>query len=130
MHQILRNRHISKTAKQLGELMEQLSAREDVVLAVLATDDGLAIERGEAAETQLAAVAGFMRTAAQQSFTMLGLSQTNEIVIRSANNELLICRSFQTSGANLILTIVFTQDIAYKRLVQQTMSAIRQAMEK
>lgn len=130
MHRMFLVNDVSDVFEQLTAIMAELAEMADIRTAVLSTEDGLSIQRIAPSDPQLAAIAGFMLTTAQQAFSMMGLDAANEVVIRSQDRQMIVCRSFMVSGSRAILTIVFKQQVSYETLVEQTIAKIRQAMEK
>ena len=121
---------VSEVMEALTRIMEGLAADERVEAAVLSTEDGLSIQRISSQDTRLAAVAGFMQTAGQQAFTMMGLGTADEIIIRGGERHVLVCRSFYANRSKLILTMVCPQMMPYETIAAETISAIQQAMER
>lgn len=120
----------SSVLDEVTAIMAELPLRNGVEAAVLSTEDGLSIQRISSQGTRLAAVAGFMKTAAQQAFTMMGLDKAEELIIRGGEQHVLISSSFYASRSKLILTIVFDGALFYEDIVAETVAAIQQAMEK
>ena len=117
-----------ETIEQLMGVLEELNQHPLVHCAVLSSEDGLPIENPDSVASQLAAVAGFLQANTRQAWAMLGLKQGQEVVISIESNYLIVCRSFEAAGMGLILAVVFTGSVAYKRLLAQTIRAIQQAM--
>ncbi|MCA9934684.1 MAG: roadblock/LC7 domain-containing protein [Ardenticatenaceae bacterium] len=112
--------------------MADLNEFPGVQTAVLSTEDGLTMDTVESTPgcNQLAAVAGFMLTTAQLSSTMLGLQDSEELMLQGKDGRFLVCRPFQVGQTRLILSVIFNQTISYKRLFNQTIQAIQQTVEK
>ncbi len=124
---ILQNRQ-SLIAQELGQIMAALNARPEVQVAVLCTADGLPVNVATAVATQLAAVTGFILATVHQSFTLLGLEEGNELVVHM-NEGWLVCRSFVAADLQLVLVVIFGQEVAHKRLLTQTIQHIKQSVE-
>lgn len=124
---ILQNQQ-SPLAQELGQIMAALNARPEVQLAVLCTEDGLPVNMATAVATQLAAVTGFILATVHQSFALLGLEEGSELLVQKKDG-CLVCRSFMAADWQLVLVVIFAQEVSYKRLLTQTISRIKQSVE-
>ncbi len=112
--------------------MADLSQCPGVQTAVLSTEEGLAMDVAESTPVgnQLAAVAGFMLATTQLSLSMLGLQESQELVVQGTGGSFLVSRPFQVGQSRLILSAIFDPAVPYKRLFNQTIQAIQQTVEK
>ncbi len=126
------NGKTSETARYLRRIIADLSQQPGVETAVLSTEDGLVLDLADTTPVgnQLAAVAGFMLATTQLSSTMLGLQESQELLVQGKDGRFLVCRPFQIGQSRLILSIIFNQAITYKRLFNQSIRAIQQTLEK
>ena len=120
---------ISETAQRLSAVLEELQGEAGVHTAVLCTADGLPVNGQAANMTHIAAVAGFLLSAAYQSSALLGRKGCQEVTVHLADDTLLICWPFIAGETDLILIVLFKQKLAYKRLLAQTIRAIQQTVE-
>lgn len=116
-------------AKQLTDIIADLEKRPFIQTATLSTTDGLAIIQTDDKAERAAAVASLMTTAAQQAQHMLNLDVCDEIILSLQNNNFLVYHPFTAGGTHLILTILFNQQTAYKRLLRHTSNSIKQIMD-
>lgn len=122
------NIRVPQTIAALGTILADLADQPAVASVSLATADGVAIDTAPMA-SRTAAAAGFLCTAAQQTFTLLGLGESTEVVIYGPSDLFLVSRLFTIRGSRLVLTVVFNQPISYKRLLAHTIRSIQQMME-
>lgn len=120
---------VSQSIQRLLAIVEAVQQQPYVQTAVLCTADGLPIYRQDTRITHIAAVAGFLLSAAKQSSNMLGRQTCQEIVVQLADDSILVCHPFMAGQTELILTLVLTQKTAYKRLITHTTNLIREAVE-
>lgn len=117
----------SDKAHLISAALAELQEMPEVETAVLCTADGLAVN-GQVPE-QIAAVASFLVVSAQQASAILGRKHgAEEINIRMGNNSTLICWPFTAGEVSLIIAVIFTQDIPYKRLLKQISQEIQHAV--
>jgi predicted regulator of Ras-like GTPase activity (Roadblock/LC7/MglB family) len=126
---MLINEAVSNVAQALAHIIDSLQDLPEVETAVLSTVDGLAVNGSTPPASQIAAVASFMMSAANQSSVILGRQGSYEITIEMVNETTLVCWPFEAGDAQLILTVIFKQKMAYKRLLAQTIRTIQQAVE-
>ena len=119
----------SQTADKLADIMHGLQQITEVDLALLATDDGIPLQRLAEQHNKAGAVAGFILAAARQGFAMLDLRTTQEIVIRNDQQQLFVSRIFPVNESWLVLTILFKREVPYKRLLNKTIHAIVTTVE-
>ena len=119
----------SDIAQQISLILNQLEQHEDVERVVLSTGDGLGMTTDAPDTERIAAVAGLMAAAVQQARIMLKLQECWEIILRLEDDAFLLFHPFLAGDSRLILTVQFKQQVAYKRLLSQTVQAIQQAME-
>jgi predicted regulator of Ras-like GTPase activity (Roadblock/LC7/MglB family) len=120
---------VSDTTKRLSAILASLQKQPDIQTAVLCTADGLTVNGQAANMSHIAAVGGFLLSAAQQASTILGRKNCQEVTVHLADDAFLICWPFIAGETELILTVLFKQRSAYKRLLAQTVRAIQQAVE-
>lgn len=117
------------TAKRLAELIKALEKRPFVQTVILSTADGLPIIQTDEKAERAAAVASLMATAAQQARLMLNLDAYDEVILSLQNNAFLVYHPFTAGNTRLILTVLFSRQTAYKRLLINTSNDIKQMME-
>jgi predicted regulator of Ras-like GTPase activity (Roadblock/LC7/MglB family) len=122
------NIRIPQTMAGLEEILAELANQPTVALVSLATADGVAIDTAASAG-KMAAAAGFLATAAHQAFAMLGLGESNEVVIYDTDGRFWVSRIFPANGSRLILSVWFDAPTSYKRLLAHSVRAIQQMME-
>ena len=122
---------MSDTALRITAVLADLQQEVGVETAVLCTSDGLPVNDQSANITHLAAVAGFLLSAAHQSSALLGLGRKGcqEVTVHLANDTFLICWPFIAGKTELILIVLFKQKSVYKRLLAQTIRSLQQAVE-
>jgi len=120
----------SDTAENLKQIIHQLQKRSEIEMAILSTEDGIPVQYIHEHDSKTAAVAGFILAATRQGFAMLNLNTSQEVVIRNSNGQLFVSRIFQAGESRLILTVLFGQEISYKRLLTQAINKITTAVEK
>lgn len=114
----------------LSHILVELQKDPAIITAVLASDDGLIIAANDEKDMHLVAAAtSSIMTAVHQSTHMIGLADLEAVTIQLTNQQIMVCHSFWVGHIELILTIIFNQEIAYKPLFGQTIQAIRQAVE-
>jgi predicted regulator of Ras-like GTPase activity (Roadblock/LC7/MglB family) len=123
------DREVSVTAQRLKSVLDDLNRQPAVQHSILATEDGLPVGPFKNGNS-LAAVAGFLAAAARQSGAMLSMTEIEEIVIVLAGGRLLICRRFPAGNTQLLLAVIFSEERTYRRLIDQTIRSIQQAVEK
>jgi len=121
----------SDLSRRLRQVVTDLVQYPGVQTAVLSTEDGLTVDVAESTPVcnQLAAVAGFMLATTQLSLTMLGLQESQELVVQGKDGRFLVSRPFQVGQSRLILSVIFNQTISYKRLFNHTIQAIQHTVE-
>lgn len=121
----------SDLSRRLRQVIANLNHYPGVQTAVLSTEDGLTVDVADSTPVgnQLAAVAGFMLATTQISLAMLGLQESQELVVQGKDGRFLVSRPFQVGQSRLILSVIFSQAIAYKRLFNQTIQTIQQTVE-
>ena len=122
------NIRIPQTIATLERVLGDLANQPAVLLVNLATADGVPITTSTNGG-RVAAASGFLVTAAQQTFAMLSLGETSEVVIYGMQDHFIVCRTFNANGARLILTILFDAPTSYKRMIAQMVRTIQQIME-
>ena len=116
--------------RQISLILNELNQRDDVASVVLSTVDGLGMTTDDPNTERIAAVAGLMTEAVRQVRTILNLQKECwEIILRLEDGASLLFYPFFAGGSRLILTVQFKQEIAYRRLLSQTVQAIQQIME-
>jgi predicted regulator of Ras-like GTPase activity (Roadblock/LC7/MglB family) len=120
---------ISETTQRLSAVLTQLQAHPEIQTAVLCTSDGLTVNGQVSNMSYIAATAGFLLSAAHQSSVLLGSKGCQEVTVHLADDTFLVCWPFIAGDTELILTVLFKQKLAYKRLLTQTIRAIQQAVE-
>ena len=123
------NGFVSETAQRLSAVLAELQTDEAVETAVLCTSDGLPINGQAANISHIAAVAGFLLSAANQSGALLGRKGCQEVTVHLADETFLVCWPFTAGKTGLILIVLFKQKPAYKRLLTQTIRSVKQAVE-
>jgi len=126
---MLTNQPPSPAAQALAQKMAALHNRQDVDIAVLATEDGLAINTDNPAAHKLAAAAGFTLALTRQASVLLGLAESQEITMETTDGRFLVCVPFSAGFSRLVLAVVFRKKRSYKRLLQQTARALQQTLE-
>ena len=119
----------SDIAQQISFILSQLEQHEDVARVVLSTGDGLGMTADAPDIERVAAVAGLMAAAVQQVRIMLKLQECWEIILQLESGAFLLFHPFLAGDSRLILTVQFKRQVAYKRLLLQTVQAIQQTME-
>ena len=119
----------SDIAQQISFILSQLEQHEDVARVVLSTGDGLGMTADAPDIERVAAVAGLMAAAVQQARIMLKLQECWEIILQLEGGVFLLFHPFLAGDSRLILTVQFKRQVAYKRLLLQTVQAIQQTME-
>lgn len=120
---------VSKSTKKLLAIIEDLQAHDHVQTVVLCTADGLPVYGQETTINHIAAVSGFLLSAAKQSSNMLGRHNCEEVTVQLSNDAILICHPFMAGETELILAILVDHQLAYKRMILQAISTIREAVE-
>jgi predicted regulator of Ras-like GTPase activity (Roadblock/LC7/MglB family) len=117
---------------RLQQVIADLNQYPGVQTAVLSTEEGLVMDGADLApiSNQLAAVAGFMLATTQLSLNMLGLQESQELVVQGKGGSFLVFRPFQVGQSRLILSAIFEPTIPYKRLFNQTIQVIQHTVEK
>ncbi|HSH05960.1 MAG TPA: roadblock/LC7 domain-containing protein [Anaerolineae bacterium] len=120
---------VSATAHRLERVLTDLAKDRSVDSVVLSTVDGLVIQAAPAEAGRLAAVAGFVTAAARQAAVLLSFSQVEQITIEMERDNWMVCQLFPVSGTQLILTVIFTESVAYKRLLGQVIRELKAEIE-
>lgn len=120
---------VSDTARHLSAVLASLQRQPEVQTAVLCTADGLTVNTQATNMSHIAAVGGFLLSAAQQSSAILERKNCQEVIVHLADGACLICWPFTAGETQLILTVLFKQKSAYRRLLAQTVRAIQQAVK-
>lgn len=126
---MLKDGHVPETARALSKIVTDLQDEPQVLLVSLSTADGVPVDMSLHKANQLSAVSGFLLAAAQQACTMLGLAESAEVVIYGQQGQILVVRPFVVAQARLILTIIFAQETAYRRLLNTAVRSIQDVME-
>jgi len=126
---IITDRLVSETTQRLTEILTNLQEQPEVEKVVLCTADGLTVNGQTANISQVSAVGGFMLSAANLSSGLLGHSNSKEVTVEFADDAFLVCQLFNAGKISLILTVLFNQKLAYKRLLTQKIRDIQRAME-
>ena len=120
---------VSEAAQRLAAVLVKLQKESEVETAVLCTSDGLPVNGQATNISHMAAVAGFLLSAAQQSTALLGRRGCQEVTVNLADETFLVCWPFIAGKTDLILIVLFKQKSAYKRLLAQTIRSVQQAVE-
>lgn len=126
---MLKNGHVPETARALSKIVTDLQDEPQVLLVSLATADGVPVDMTLHKANQLSAVSGFLLAAAQQACTMLGLAESAEVVIHGQQGQVLVARPFTVAQTRLILTVIFTEETAYRRILNTAVRAVQDVME-
>lgn len=114
---------------ELAKLLAEMNERGGFPIAVLTDRHGFPIASaagpGQNPEAQSAVVALVQKTAAQVR-DQLGMAQTDEISLFDTTGQRLVCRPINANGHEMILAVLVPdKDKSYRRLTNQTISAIR-----
>lgn len=120
---------VSQSTQKITAIIENLQNQPHVQTAVLCTADGLPVHGQESKINHMAAVAGFLLSAARQSSNMLGYQSCHELYLQLSHEDALVFRPFIAGQSDLILTILINKKAAYKHLIAHTVSSIQQAVE-
>ena len=123
------NSPVSPSAQHLWAILSDLQEHSFVQTVALCTADGIPVHEQVAKTTQIAAVAGFLLSSAKQSSNMLGHKNCHEVTIEFSNGSILVCHTFLAGETELILALILKQKSAYRRLLMQTIGAIKEAVE-
>lgn len=126
---MLNNGRVPETAQALSKIVTDLQAEPQVLLVSLSTADGVPVDLTDNTANQLSAVAGFLMAAVQQACTMLGLEEGAEVVVHGQHGQVLVARPFNVAQTRLILTVIFTQETAYRRLINTAVRSVQEVME-
>lgn len=115
--------------RQLTKILTGLQRNPAVVTAVIVSDDGLAIAANHKKMHVISAATGDIFTTIRQANQMIGFADLDNVTIHLSDNKMMVCQPFKVRNIEIILTVIFNQEIAYKRLFTQTIQAIKQAVE-
>jgi predicted regulator of Ras-like GTPase activity (Roadblock/LC7/MglB family) len=124
----------SSSASEFKKVLERLNEGGPFPSSVVTDQHGLPIafasQAGFDPERQSAVVALIQRTM-NQAGKHLGMSVTDEFMMFDANGQRLVCRPFNASGYDLILTVIVpTREQSYRRSTTQAINEIRRIWTK
>lgn len=119
------------SSTNLSELLATMNEKGSFPISVLTDRQGFPIASaaspGQDPDTQSAVVALVQKTASQAS-NQLGMSATDEISLYDTEGRRLVCRPFNANGHDMILAVLIpNRNQSYRRLTNQTVSAIRKS---
>jgi predicted regulator of Ras-like GTPase activity (Roadblock/LC7/MglB family) len=126
---MLSNGPVPEIAQALSKIVTDLQDEPQVLLVSLSTADGVPVDMSLHKANQLSAVSGFLLAAAQQACMMLGLAEGAEVVIYGQQGQVLVARPFAVAQTRLILTVIFTEEIAYRRILNTAVRSVQDVME-
>ena len=129
MNQTLIAKPTTSGSSELNQLLETLNREGGFSISVVTDAQGLAIasasSNGLDPDRQSAIVALVQKTILQVG-KRLGMTETEEISLFTADGQRLICRFFKTDEHDLILAITIPdKKLSYRRLTSQAISEIR-----
>jgi predicted regulator of Ras-like GTPase activity (Roadblock/LC7/MglB family) len=111
------------------QLLTRVNKQGHFVASVLTDSDGLPIAAAAPLKSQLAdmlaAIAPLVQRMVQRSNERAGLSEAYEVVINNADRLRLVCRFFEARQQTLILACLVTEDLAYRRAMNEAAQAIQ-----
>jgi predicted regulator of Ras-like GTPase activity (Roadblock/LC7/MglB family) len=118
------------------QTLESINRDGNFAASVLASSDGLPIASAASSyDPELtAAMAGLLRSVAQQTRNQVGMAQVDEVSLRASDRLRLICRCFQIDGEDYILAVLVPREQRYyrqttNRAMQQLRSAWRSIVD-
>lgn len=126
---MLNYRLVSGTAQRLTDILTDMQEQPDIDKVVLCTPDGLTVNGPTSVKGQVSAVGGFLLSAANLSSNLIGHNNCQEITVEFEDSAFLVCQLFTAGNSKLILTVLFNQKQAYKRLLSQYIRNIQLALE-
>jgi predicted regulator of Ras-like GTPase activity (Roadblock/LC7/MglB family) len=114
---------------ELAKLLAEMNEQGGFPIAVLTDRHGFPIASaagpGQDPDTQSAVVALVQKTATQVR-DQLGMAQTDEISLYDTKGQRLVCRPISVNSHDMILAVLVPdKEKSYRRLTNQTISAIR-----
>jgi predicted regulator of Ras-like GTPase activity (Roadblock/LC7/MglB family) len=125
---MITDRLISGTSQRLSGILTDLQGWPEVEKVVLCTTDGLTVTGQAMNMSHVSAVGGFMLSAANLSSNLLSQRNCQEITVEFTDDAFLVCRPFVAGNVQLILTVLFNQRLAYKRLLTRKVKEIQQTL--
>ncbi len=118
-------------SQQLEAVLRSMVEERGFVAAVLTTPVGLplssALREERSLSDILAAVAPVLEQAAQRTSARSGLEAADEVVIRSTDRTLLVCRFFGVGDQSLILASIVPKGLSYRRVMNDAIRSVRAA---
>jgi predicted regulator of Ras-like GTPase activity (Roadblock/LC7/MglB family) len=117
---------------EIGAILRDLNARGGFSLSVLTNEHGLtlssAVEPGEAPEAQ-AAVSAMLERASARVEDRLGMSSAAELTMRDDQGRCLVCRPFNASGKQFVLSVMIPDKRrSYRRATNRALRALARAL--
>ena len=112
------------------QTLDQINREGNFAASVLASSDGLPIASAPSAyDPELtAAMAGLLRSVAQQTRNQVGMTQLDEVSLRASDRLRLICRCFQIDGEDYILAVLVPREQRdYRQTTNRAMRELRAA---
>lgn len=123
------NTKTSSGSGALNQVLSRLNQEGEFSISVLTDPQGLSIasacQNGLDPDRQSAIVALVQKTAVQVG-RRLGLAETNEVTVNTADGQRLVCRFFKANSHELILAVtVPSKAQSYRKLTNQAINDIR-----
>ena len=119
----------AESDETIHEQLKAINQRGGFIATVVTDGDGLPLviasqtESSDLAE-MLAAVAPLVQRMVKRSNERAGLSEANEVIINNDDGSRLICRFFTVGQQALILACVVPDQVAYRRVMNDAISAV------
>lgn len=114
----------------LGQVLRRMQESEQFRAVVLASADGLPIATAPAGyDSDLAAaLVAVLRKVSGEAQSQLGLSEIDEVVVRSRDRFSLVCRRFDVGPEELLMVVIIPPGRRYRRATNRAIAEIKRAL--
>jgi len=114
----------------LDKVLRRMQESEQFQAVVLASADGLPIATAPAGyDSDLAAaLVAVLRKVSGEAQSQLGLSEIDEVIIRSRDRASLVCRRLDVDTEELLLAVIIPPDRRYRRATNRAIAEIKRAL--
>ncbi len=115
---------------RLEDTLKAMNDEGHLTSAVLTTIDGLPVAAAPSSQDPeaVSAMAALLKEVVNRVISQVHLAQVEEVSLIDHTGMRMVCRYFYHSGQEFILTIVAPPDQPYRRMVTQSVRAIRAAL--
>jgi predicted regulator of Ras-like GTPase activity (Roadblock/LC7/MglB family) len=120
-------------SNEISKILAETNEKGNFISSLITDRAGFPIAFISSIQTNqeiLAAVIGLFQRATSQASEQLGVSISSEFSLYYENGNHLVCRPFSCNGIDLMLALLLpSKTHAYRRLMNQTISAVQNVFE-